>query len=547
MDDDDARARLHDALRDIAAHHREYADTAWALPDEELTALEATASALRPRDPVRRAAWLFASDWVELGDRRRRDDFDACDAELARRRADAVDDVLADGLDAVERMAAGAKVPHAVGTALATAAPLLDAEMLAWLAGADDPAGTTRAETAYAYVAGRVRDGGAGLVDELIALTDDAVARALVLRAARDPEAAWQRLEALPDGVAEQYWKRFSHVGLGGDFPAVLEAARGLVGARRYAAALDMMALYGKRTDSSEAAAVAATALEGLLAGGMSDPELPGLASYDYQRVFGLLGRHRTAVGEQRVVNLEWQFFPALGFDADAPALHEALADHPGFFAELVGYVYKRDPAPAEDDQATGDDAEQVGADVDDEPESPLDAEQRREFATRAYRLLRSWRRCPGAGPDNRPDPVVLQAWVEQARARLAGDARLGPGDSEIGQALASAAPDEDGTTPPRAVRCLLKIVRSDRLDEGLELGMLNMRGVTSRGVYDGGEQEHDLAEKYRQDVDDATAWPRTRCLLAAPRRVLRTRRPPRGRPSRTAPTRPRRLTDAGS
>jgi len=135
----------------------------------------------------------------------------------------------------------------------------------------------------------------------------------------------------------------------------------------------------------------------------MSDPELPGLASYDYQRVFGLLGRHRTAVGEQRVVNLEWQFFPALGFDADAPALHEALADHPGFFAELVGYVYKRDPAPAEDDQATGDDAEQVGADVDDEPESPLDAEQRREFATRAYRLLRSWRRCPGAGPDNRP------------------------------------------------------------------------------------------------------------------------------------------------
>ena len=63
-------------------------------------------------------------------------------------------------------------------------------------------------------------------------------------------------------------------------------------------------------------------------------------------------------------------------------------------------------------------------------------------------------------------------------------------------------------------MRCLLKIVRSDRLDEGLELGMLNMRGVTSRGVYDGGEQEHDLADKYRQDVDDATAWPRTRCLL---------------------------------
>lgn len=510
LDDDDARALLHDALRDMTAHHREYADTFWALVDDELVALELAARALRPRDPVRRAGWLFASDWVETGDHRRRDDFDAYDAELARLRTNAVGDVLADGgLGAVERLADSANARHAVGAALAAAAPRHDSDMLAWLALADDPAGTARVETAYGYVAGRLRGAGFELVDELVALTDDPVARALVLRAGRDPQAAWQRLDVLPGSVSEQYWRRFSYFGLGGDFPAVLDAARGLVGAGRNAAALDLIALYAKRTDTPEAAAFAATALEGLIAGGMSDPEVAVLARHDYQRLFVLLERHREAVGEQRVVNLEWQLFPALGFDADAPALHAALSEDPAFFAELVGYVYKRDPHVAAGSQSGVQSAEEPDA-----QDPLLDLEQRREFASRAYRVLRSWRRCPGAGPDNRPDAQALQSWTDQARARLADQARLGAGDSEIGQALAWAAPDSDGTAPPRAVRDLLESVRSERLDEGLELGLLNKRGVTSRGVYDGGRQEQDLADQYRQGADDATAWPRTRRLL---------------------------------
>ncbi|HZL63340.1 MAG TPA: hypothetical protein VFD50_00100, partial [Thermoleophilia bacterium] len=454
---------------------------------------------IRPRDPVRQAAWLFDSDWIELGDVRRPDDFDAYDAELARRRAAAAALVLdAGGLDAVARLAASAKAPHAVGAALAAAGPGHDADMAAWLADADADADTdtakARAETAYSYVAARLRDGGGALTDGLLALNDDPIARALVLRAARDPQAAWTRLAELPDGVAEQYWSRFSYVGLGHDFPAVLDAARGLVRAGRHAAALDMMALYSKGTDSVEAADLAATALEGLLAGGMGDPELAGLFRHDFQKILALLGRYRDAVGNQRVVNLEWQLFPALGVDADAPSLHSALAEQPAFFAELVGYAYQRT-----DDAA---------------PDHELDPDQRREMATRAYSVLRSWRNCPGAGPENKPDPTALESWTAQARERLAADARLGPGDREIGQALAWAAPDDDGTSPPRAVRDLLETLRSDRLDEGLILGILNRRGVTSRGAYDGGEQERDLADRYRQAAAAAGAWPRTRRLL---------------------------------
>lgn len=501
LDDDEARARLHDALRGKTAHHREYADTAWALADDQLIPLEAAAVALRPRDPVRQAQWLFASDWITLGDQRRRDDFQAYDAELASRRANAVAQVLAaGGLDAVARLAAGTEHSQAVGTALAAAAPAHDAETTAWLAGADndDGAAKAQAETGYAYIAARLRDGGTALIDDLLALTVDPVAQALILLAGRKPEDAWARLAALPDHVGEQYWKRFSYLGLGSDFPAVLEAAHRLIQAGRYAAAIDMMAIYSDRNDTAEAAEVAATALEGLLAGGTDDPELRRLTSHDFERVFALLGRHRLAIGGQRVLNLEWQLFPALGFEADAPALHAALADQPTFFAELVAYLYKRDDGAPD---ADGEDA-------------PQEFQQLQEMATRAYDVLRSWRRCPGAGPDNKPDPRALDAWVAQARARLVDDARLGPGDREIGQGLAWAAPNDDGTYPPRTVRNLLETIRSDRLDEGLEIGILNKLGVTSRGVYDGGKQEHALADRYSQAADAAGPWPRTRRLL---------------------------------
>lgn len=499
LDDDDARRRLHDALRDKTATHREYADTAWALPDAELVALEAATEQLRPRDPVRRSAWLFASDWVELGDLARRHDLDAYDAELTSRRADAVRDIVAaDGLDGVVRLADVSGSPQAAGAALATAAPTHDAEMTTWLASADDPADRTRANTAYGYVAARLRSNAPPAFDAFLATTDDPTAQALLLKAAGDPVDAWRRLAELPSETTEQYWKRFSYSGLGRGFDQVLDAVRGLLGAGRRAAALRMTVLYSKTNDTAEAAGLVADALEGLLAAGMDDPELALLRSHDYERLFALLGRHRADVGESRVVNLEWQLFPALGYQANAPALHGALSDQPAFFAELVRYLYRPDGG-----------GEGAGSD-----EPPADPEQRREFAARAFSVLRSWRRCPTAGPDGQADPASLLAWVEQARAALAQDDRLGTGDSEIGQALAWAAPDDDGMSPPRAVRDLLEEVRSDRLDNGLAMGLYNRRGVTSRGVFEGGTKEGGLASKYCDAADAAVGWPRTAKLL---------------------------------
>ena len=105
----------------------------------------------------------------------------------------------------------------------------------------------------------------------------------------------------------------------------------------------------------------------------------------------------------------------------------------------------------------------------------------------------RAWRGAPGVVVSRSAAPVA---------------------QSEIGRVLAYAVPDPDGTAPPHAVRDLLERIGSDDTDDGLSIGIYNRHGGTSRGMFDGGDQERDLAAALREQAAGATAWPRTRRLL---------------------------------
>jgi hypothetical protein len=67
-----------------------------------------------------------------------------------------------------------------------------------------------------------------------------------------------------------------------------------------------------------------------------------------------------------------------------------------------------------------------------------------------------------------------------------------------IGQILASAPADDDGTWPCRPVRDLLEDLQSGRVEGSLVVRVYNSRGVTMRDPEAGGAQEHALAEQYR-------------------------------------------------
>lgn len=67
----------------------------------------------------------------------------------------------------------------------------------------------------------------------------------------------------------------------------------------------------------------------------------------------------------------------------------------------------------------------------------------------------------------------------------------------QIGEVFAHALSDSDGTFPTRPVRDVLEAAPNDRLERGFTIGLHNKRGVTSRGMTEGGKQEYDVADNY--------------------------------------------------
>ena len=58
--------------------------------------------------------------------------------------------------------------------------------------------------------------------------------------------------------------------------------------------------------------------------------------------------------------------------------------------------------------------------------------------------------------------------------------------------------------------------MQSVELERGIQVERYNMRGVYSKAVFEGGDKERELAEKYRRYAAIAVTWPRTSALLAA-------------------------------
>lgn len=498
----DAQEVVWTALRDFVSHHREYSDAQWALPEEEIDQLEAVAAQLAPSSPRHRHGWLFEEGMITLGDVQRRDDFRAYDDAVAARRADAVADIVGtEGFESLRQFAAEAAAPGQVGAALARAsAGEYEEDLLPLLGSADG----SEVDLAFGYFAQRFRDGGWPWLDQLLSdsHSQSPAVLSLLLRSSWDPSAAGERADSLGEAVATDYWRTVSYMGLGHDFRDAVKMSRRLINVGRSVAALDLLAVYGRGQGTTiEFAEAIAQAFEALMEQ-PEDPELPSLGQYNVDALLKIIAAHRTEIGLQRAVQIEWYFLPLLGYDPDARTLHHTLAEDPKFFADVLSMIYRPRVSTDEDDG---------------EPAT----EEKKSAAENAFRLLSSWSVCPGADASGRVDPTRLREWVSEARDLLAARSRVEVGDEQIGQALAAAPAADDGSWPCEPVRDLLEELQNDRIDRGLEIRLFNNRGVTSRSLDEGGRQEWDLAENYRERAQLLVGrWPR---MAAVYRRLAET------------------------
>ena len=237
-------------------------------------------------------------------------------------------------------------------------------------------------------------------------------------------------------------------------------------------------------------------ALDAVLSGKI---ERPG-RTMDVHHVTEILKvlQKRTDVDVARVARLEFGFLSVLDRHTLLPrTLQRELAHNPEFFIECLTLLYREHNAPKND-------------------EPPPDPDgTKAEKAKRIWRLLHDWRTVPGTDPEGNVVGSDLKKWVNHAREKAKTVDRLEICDVHIGQVFAHSAEDKsDNGIPVIPIREVIEECDSEQMQNGYSVGLHNLRGSFSKGMYEGGDQERKIAEKFNRYADICANWPRTSAVL---------------------------------
>lgn len=277
----------------------------------------------------------------------------------------------------------------------------------------------------------------------------------------------WERIAQEAQEVQNAYWRSVSAL------PSMME-----VDADGFAFAVDQLIAADRAADAVLPAfmreSVPASAIVKIL------ECAPQVESYYIARLLDKLDASPD-VTDETIACLEIPYLDALHSDNRNMKIHQKVLKSPKGFADLISCCFKRSDGQTEEE---------------------IDGQTRQHRAAIACKILSDLHGVPGMTADCNLDAEALEAWVSEARRLCKANGREAIGDQRIGQVLANAPAGADGVWPCEPVRDLLDKIASPRhIGIGFTTGKRNLRGVTTRGIFDGGAQEALLAERYRKDA----------------------------------------------
>lgn len=477
---DEDREILRAALRKTIHWHRNFDKTPAAELDAWLFEVEACYAALAPVGLVSRHRWLFNSHWVELPSRERDDDAHARNNALVEIRANALTELLkAQGMKGIETLIAECAEPGTIGASLAG----MEEEAVDWgnwiaTQGGDFAPGLHMTLCIGGLLGAMSSTESVKLLREVLAIGDqqgwDGVKCARLLALARPEQEIWRLATEHSSETEAAYWQYVHpyHWLRDEDLSFVLQR---LLEAKRPRSAL----LCSQHTQTQVDPKILFFALQQFLAG--QEPDGRMVDSWHLGEMLETL-EQCGEIEKSALIQLEFRLFPALGYgqqEARAVTLYESIMSEPPLFAELISLLYK--PEHQEREEAL--------------------TEAAKTAASHAWEILHACTRMPGTGRDGRINTDAFTSFIDSVR-ELCGQAdRLAVGDLSLGEILAYAPADEDGTWPFSPAREVLDRPELNDMRRGFYIGTFNKRGVTSRSPLDGGGQERDLATYYRDQA----------------------------------------------
>ena len=186
-------------------------------------------------------------------------------------------------------------------------------------------------------------------------------------------------------------------------------------------------------------------------------------------------------ITQHEMAQLEFLFINILDrSEHGIPNLEVRISESPQLFVQLLVYAFRR--------QDGGDDPAEWKVE---------DLDKRSGIAQAAYRLLNRISMIPGTNEFGGIDTSSLSEWIKETRGLCGEFGRDVIGDQCIGGLLSKAPAGENGIWPCKEVCDVMDEITSPEIAKGFYIGVKNARGFQWRGL--GGDQERELAEKYRK------------------------------------------------
>ena len=306
----------------------------------------------------------------------------------------------------------------------------------------------------------------------------------------------WNRLNDVPQKIREAYWKAVNPriwINLHGE-EEINRSIDELLEVNRAPTAFSTVCAMWDKVETSRLNHL----LNALVSADAEELQHIDMLHEYISEAFDALDE-RPGIPTEDKARLEFAFLSLLdGSQHGVPNLEAQVATSPELYAQAIACIYDRSDG-REDESGF----------------RATNPEQQRAVADSAYRLLERVRHIPGTNAHGGINIGALKAWLREVREFCAKHDRVDIGEVMIGKLLARADHiDEDGIWPSRAVCEALQWMASEPLGDGFVVGTLDRRGVHSRALDEGGNQERKLAARYRRWARHRGEYPYVTALL---------------------------------
>lgn len=460
----DGRFQVWTSIRNVIHRNHEAAGSSWVMSESSIAQLESISQTIGIQEDPRRFAHLFTwnSEFAFA-----RGDSQSMSDEAHEDQIAAVKKLANHGLGDLETLAINCERPDKLGAVMASTGLIDETSMAAWLQHHEKNlfwAATSYFSYLYASL-------GWVFMQKLIDAKDfPARAKELLMRTLRLTDENVVSVLKLNEKFNSEFWSSSNGYGYSGELSN--EVIANLLKYGNSNAAL--VVASNEEAHGVTSSGTLSSIIEAFINHRDDNETFDSMNSYHLARILKRLENSDFDAGV--LAGFEFVLFDSLHDHEPSASLYRRIMSSPELFVEFVELLFGNDQRSWFTTLVPFEAARQI-----------------------AFSISFDWRRIPTENSEGQADADALLSWVIEVRTLLESKGLLRQGDGVIGEILAKARPNPNGFWPQVAVVKVIESVKSPDLDRGIVRGKINSRGVTSRGLLDGGAQEEDIALGFGQ------------------------------------------------